>query len=384
MMKVNLGGTQGMLRNPSENQASQCTGAAFGESQGNECYGDASLEGGNTKMREGSYSLVRHNSAVIEHDFDTNRSSLVHMVSEVREEIQLRLSHDSANQMKPRDAYADHMKPLDGYGSDGTSGKPRLGKGGLVRQVSRESHEFSQETYSTSPATGKRGQIKTFVLKNYSLHDRRTSSLPLWKEYSISQYFKGLDTHSDRESNFRNVTYSEQRTSVSSTNSSCDDGSRVYDFDMEAERHSKSTLFFQAGSTLLTAMMAMFTLYFCIRFLTSESSDSDGGQESRLQRSSCCVLQEKNGVVSHCRLYALLGVLTAGFVVVAGAWVSDRRLWQWSPAPSSCGHCEEYEDSRRHAEEAEEKVRQADRSKHQFMAYVFHNIRGEIFTSAVE
>ena len=341
-----------------------------------DCCGDAGVGGG--KMREGagnsSYSLVRHNSAVFEHDFDTNRSSLVHTVSEVREQMQLGLSHDSA----------DHMKP-DGYGSDGKSGR----RGGLVRQVSRESHEFSQETYSASPAPGKKGQINSFVLKNYSLHDRRTLSLPVGKEYSISQYASQTQTQTDRESNSRNVTYSEQRTSVSSsTTSSCDDGSRIHDFDIEAERHSKSTLFFQAGSTLLMVMMAMFTLYFCIRFLTLESSGSDGGQESRLQRSSCCVLQEKDGAVSRCRLFAkacpLLGLLTAGFVVVAGAWVSDRRLWQWSPAPSSCGHCEEYEDNRRHAEEAEEKVRQADRSKHQFMAYVFHNIRGEIFTSAVE
>ncbi len=63
-----------------------------------------------------------------------------------------------------------------------------------------------------------------------------------------------------------------------------------------------------------------------------------------------------------------------------GAWVTDGRFWRWSSTTVTaitCGHCEDFEENRRQAEEADERVRQADRSKQQFMAYVFHNIRGE-------
>lgn len=135
-----------------------------------------------------------------------------------------------------------------------------------------------------------------------------------------------------------------------------------------------------AGSTLLTAMVAMFTLYLCIRFLTSDSSNPRA-EESRLYRNDSGALRDTR---NHCGLFAkacpLLGLLTAGLVVVVGAWVSDGRLWnRWSatpPSASTCLHCEGYEENRRQAEEADEKVRQADRSKQQFMAYVFHNIRG--------
>jgi hypothetical protein len=368
-MRVNHVGVQESSRNRRTKQPSLCMEAAFRASRGNECRRDAGLAG--ATMRDGacgSYSLVRHNSAVFEHDFDTNRSSLVHAVSEVKREMQLGLSHCSAGHMKS-----------DGYGSDGKSGQRRSG---LVRQVSRESHEFSQETYSSLPAPGKKGQINSFVFKNYALHDRRALSLPVGKEYSttVSQYATEVLTHSDSDSNSRNVTYSERHTSVSSASCDGSDVSRAYDFDMEAERHSKATLFFQAGSTLLTVMVAIFTLYFSIRFLTSETNNHRG-EESGLQRHESGVLQDSNSGCSQCRVFAkvcpLLGLLTAGFVVVVGTWGSDGRLWQWSPTPASCEHCEDYEEKRRHAQEADEKVRQADRSKHQFMAYVFHNIRGE-------
>ncbi|KAG0569370.1 hypothetical protein KC19_6G085800 [Ceratodon purpureus] len=372
-MRVSNGGGEESSRSRRRRRGSVlCMEAVLRVSRGNECGGDAGVGGG--KMGDGaggSYALVRHNSAVFEHDFDTNRSSLVHTVSEVREEMQLGLSHGAA----------DHRN-LDGYGSEGKSGQ-RKG-GGLVRQVSRESHEFSQETYSSSPTPGKKGQINSFVFKNYSLHDRRTLSLPVGTEYSIRQYATEVQTHLDRDSNSRNVTYSERHTSVSSGSSStCDssDGSRIQDFDFEAERHSKSTLFFQAGSTLLTVMVAMFTLYLCIRFLTSETS-GHREEQSSLQRngsgSGSSSLPGSNNTSSQCRLFSkacpLLGLLTAGLVVVAGAWASDGRLWQWSSQPS-CGHSHDCEENKRHAEEADERVRQAERSKQQFMAYVFHNIR---------
>lgn len=358
----------------------QYTEASFRANKGNNYSGDVGLSG--AKMRDsgsGSYSLVRHNSVVFEHDFDTNRRSRVHSVSEVTEEMQLGLNHGT------KDHYVE-----DGYCSDGKPGKGSKAQGtpgGLVRQVSHESHQFSQETYSSSPSPGKKkGQINSFVYKNYALLDRRTLSLPVGKEYSVSEYVgQSTEVQSHSDSNSRNVTISEQRRTSVSSSSSCD-GNEAYhirDFDMEAERHSKSTLFFEAGSTLLTVMAAMLTLYLCIRFLTSATSSSsqEAEKSSRLYRNSSSALR-RDGYYAQCGLFAkacpLLGLLTAGLVVVMGAWVTDGRFWRWSSKPvtaTTCGQCENFEENRRQAEEADEKVRQADRSKQQFMAYVFHNIR---------
>jgi len=219
--------------------------ASFRANRGNDYCGDAGLAG--VKMRgsgSGSYSLVRHNSVVFEHDFDTNHRSRVHSVSEVREEMQLGLNHGT------RDHHA-----TDGYGSDGKPGKGHQAKGtpgSLVRQVSHESHEFSQETYSSSPSPGKKGQINSFVYKNYALLDRRTLSLPVGKKYSISEYVgqsTEVQSHSDSNSSNSRTTYSEQRRTSVSSSPSCDGNEtcHIRDFDMEAERHSKSTLFFEAG-----------------------------------------------------------------------------------------------------------------------------------------
>lgn len=239
---------------PSRNRRpQQCMEGSFRTDRHEKEYrGDAGFSGG-AKMREGggSYSLMRHNSVVFEHDYDTNHRSLVHSVSEVREEMQVGLNQGSKDHEK------DSYSCKDGYVSDGRQGS-RRGKAGtpgsLVRQVSHESHEFSQETYSSSPSGvgGKKGQINSFVFKNYALLDRRTLSLPVGKKYSISEYVgqqTEVQAHLDSDSSSRNVTYSEQRrTSVSS--SSCDGNEgyhNIRDFDMEAERYSKSTLFFQAG-----------------------------------------------------------------------------------------------------------------------------------------
>ncbi|XP_024368117.1 uncharacterized protein [Physcomitrium patens] len=372
-MRVKQAGSQSTSSNRRPPQHSSCMEASFKAGRGDDCCGDAGLAG--SRMREptgGNYSLVRHNSAVFEHDFESNRSGLVHTASEVREEMQLGLPHGSK----------DHMKS-DGCGSDGKSGQSKV-KDGLVRQVSRESHEFSQEMYSSSSTSGKSGHINSFVLKNYSLHDRRSLSLPIGKEYSISRTLSSeFQTHVESDNNSRNVTYSERHTSVSNSSSSCDgaDGYYMQDIDIEAERHSKFTLFFQAGTTLLTVMGAMFILYVCIRFLTSATS-INFGDEPRLNRNNNPGLQHdnSNSAYSHCRLFVkvcpLLGLFTAGFVVVARTWVSEGRLWRWAPtSPMNCGHCDDYDENRRLAEEADEKVRQADRSKQQFMAYVFHNIR---------
>lgn len=247
-MRVPSTGAETTSRN---RRPKQCMEVSF--PKGNEYRADAGLAG--AKMRDrnssGSYSLVRHNSVVFEHDLDTNQRSLVHTVSEVREEMQLGLNQGSRDR-HVKDGYGGGGK--DGYGSDTGKARKKAGTpGSLVRQVSHESHEFSQETYhSSSPSPGKKGQINSFVFKNYALLDRRTLSLPVGKKYSISEYVgqsTEVQAHLDSNSNSRNVTYSEQRLTSVSSSSSCDanDGHHIRDFDMEVERHSKSTLFFQAG-----------------------------------------------------------------------------------------------------------------------------------------
>lgn len=352
--------------------------ASFRSDTGNGISGENGAASGKMRDNNGSYSLVRHNSAVFEHDFDTNRSSLVHTVSEVREEMQLGLNHHV-----PRD------------GCNGSSnGKPGKNNVNVTaeRQLVREiSHEFSHESYSSSPVDGKRGQINSFVYKNYSsLHDRRTLSLPVGsKEYSINEYVgrsEELQSHLDTEKASRNVSYTQSHMSIVESSSSCggssgDLSSCIHDFDMEAERHSKSTLFFQAGSTLLTVLIAILTLVLCIRFLTSATSKVSVEQDTGSPHNNASSGPDYNNTgFSHCKLFAkacpILGLLTAGFAVITGAWVSDVCLWRRPHDTSTCTHCEDYESNRCRAEEADEKVQRAHRSKQQFMAYVFHNIRG--------
>lgn len=339
---------------------------------------DSSPEDATVKMRDGgeSYSsLVRHNSAVFEHDVNTNRSSLVRTVSEVREEImQLGCNHT-----------VDGNRKKDGYGSDG---KP---EGKLVRQVS---HEVSHESYTLPTPPLKKGQLDSFVLKNYTLQDRRTLSLPVG---FVGRSTESQQTHpsdSDKTtSSSRNVSYSSKviKTSSQSTTASSSSPSSstsefcIYDFDMEVERHSKSILFFQAGTTLFTVLAALFTLYLCIRFLTSADATSNrhGVDVASMYRNGFRVLREEDpGCDSQCRFFIkacpLLGLFAAGLAVVVGAWATDGRMWRRAHETMSCTHCEDYEDKRSRAEEADEKVQRAHRSKQQFMAYVFHNIRGNL------
>jgi hypothetical protein len=194
--------TTSMSRRPLQPKT-QYTEASFRANKVNDYSGDVGLSSANMRdSGSGSYSLVRHNSVVFEHDFDTNRRSRVHSVSEVTEEMQLGLNHGTR----------DHVE--DGYRSDGKPGKGSKTQGlpgGLVRQVSHESHQFSQETYSSSPSPGKKkGQINSFVYKNYALLDRRTLSLPIGKEYSVSEYVgQSTEVQSHGDSNSRNVTISE-------------------------------------------------------------------------------------------------------------------------------------------------------------------------------
>jgi hypothetical protein len=80
-----------------------------------------------------------------------------------------------------------------------------------------------------------------------------------------------------------------------------------------------------------------------------------------------------------------LGILTAlMFAVISGPWetASQHGYQVWSrysdgEAVGLCSHCEKnIEDTRMRIEQADEKVHLAQQAKQQFMAYVFHNIRG--------
>lgn len=99
--------------------------------------------------------------------------------------------------------------------------------------------------------------------------------------------------------------------------------------------------------------------------------------------------------LSYARSCPLLGFLALLVCVVVGAWVSDGRRWSRKAPPpppaaappasattattTTCVHCEGQRRSRSMIDEADERALKAQKAKQQFMAYVFHNIRGWLF-----
>jgi hypothetical protein len=155
-------------------------------------------------------------------------------------------------------------------------------------------------------------------------------------------------------------------------------------------------LFLQASYTVLATVAGLFTVYIYMRFFMS--SRHDGGllhhhqQVPRQHESSFAALQEDEdlGPVSffyYCNmlarvlLFPFLAILIAVVcaIITSRAWRNflDRdSMWSRSHDADTCSHCEEVEDSRMRIEQADEKVQRAQQAKQQFMAYVFHNIRG--------
>ncbi|CAM6020284.1 unnamed protein product [Sphagnum balticum] len=126
----------------------------------------AGRESSNLTLKEGEglYKLTRHKSAVFEHDFRHYANSLNRTSSEVRAlPLQLGLqAHDQKDCRK------------DVFGIGGTEA--------LAVTVESQKSD-NKELLSHSPSL-KIGQLEKFVYKNYSLHGRRTASLPVGKEHA--------------------------------------------------------------------------------------------------------------------------------------------------------------------------------------------------------
>jgi len=330
----------------------------------------AGRESSNLTLNEGEglYKLTRHKSAVFEHDFRHYANSLNRTSSEVRAlPMQLGLqAHDQK----------DWRKDVFGIGDTEA----------LAVTVESQKSD-NKELLSHSPSL-KIGQLEKFVYKNYSLHGRRTASLPVGKEHA----------HKLHSGQSWKVQGCKEGTATTSSSFTFNGLSHVQsrkqqrelivtqenDFDKEAEKRSKSLLFFQGVHTLLTIAITLLTMYLCICFLTSvpritaaryntPANGSGQGEEE----------EEEDSDFSHARLFArasssLLGMISAGVVIVAGMWMSDVGLWKPPQEAAGCSHCADVgAESHKRVEQADEKVLQAERAKQQFMAYVFHNIRGD-------
>ncbi len=94
--------------------------------------------------------------------------------------------------------------------------------------------------------------------------------------------------------------------------------------------------------------------------------------------------EEKDSDFSHAKLFtrassSLLGLISVGVVIMAGMWMSDVGLWKPPEEAVGCSHCADVgAESHNKVQQADQKVLQVERAKQQFMAYVFHNIRGDI------
>jgi hypothetical protein len=156
------------------------------------------------------------------------------------------------------------------------------------------------------------------------------------------------------------------------------------DFDKEAEKRSKSLLSFQGVHTLLTIAITLLTMYLCICFLTSVPKITAARYNTPANGSGQGEEEEKDSDFSHARLFArasssLLGLISAGVVIVARMWMSDVGLWKPPKEAAGCSHCADVGvESHNRVQQADQKVLQAEWAKQQFMAYVFHNIRGDI------
>ncbi|KAH8965292.1 hypothetical protein BDL97_04G110500 [Sphagnum fallax] len=116
------------------------------------------------------------------------------------------------------------------------------------------------------------------------------------------------------------------------------------DFDKEAERRSKSLLFFQGVHTLLTIAITLLTIYLCICFLTSVPRITTARYDTPANGSGQGEEEEKDSDFSHAKLFArasssLLGLISRGVVIVAGMWMSDVGLWKPPEEAVGCSHC---------------------------------------------
>jgi hypothetical protein len=84
-------------------------------------------------------------------------------------------------------------------------------------------------------------------------------------------------------------------------------------------------------------------MYLCICFLTSVPKMTTVRYETPANGSGQGEEEEKDIDFSHARLFArvssfLLGLISAGVVIVARMWMSDVGLWK-PPEAVGCSHC---------------------------------------------
>ncbi len=347
----------------------------------------------------GGFRLIRHHSAVYEHDIRTNSSSLLRTVSELREELHLGLPQNKNNQKTALDV-------VSGFPAITTDDNKKQTSCGTRSDAALKIFTEVSHQVPLSPGAKKARHIDGFVYKNYSLQNRRTLSFPVGKEYLINEYVgkrKGRQQQSTsppplpRSFSFTTTRLTETLT-VAKDDTSGGGGavSCNMDFGAEVDRHSKMDLFLQAAFTVLTTVAGIFTVYIYMQFFMS--SRHDGGplhdqQEVPLQHeSSFAALQEEedlgsvsffyySNMLARVLFFPFLAVLIAVVcaIITTRAWrnfLHGDGMWSRFHDADTCSHCEEVEDSRMRIEQADEKVQRAQQAKQQFMAYVFHNIRG--------
>jgi hypothetical protein len=141
------------------------------------------------------------------------------------------------------------------------------------------------------------------------------------------------------------------------------------DFDKEAEKRSKSLLFFQGVHTLLTIAVTLLTMNLCICFLTLVPRITVARYNTPANGSGQGEEEEKDSDFSHARLFArasssLLGLISAGVVIVAGMWMSDVGLWKPPEEAAGCSHCADVRaKSHNKVQQADQKVLQAEWAK---------------------
>jgi hypothetical protein len=353
----------------------------------------------------GGFHLVRHNSAVYEHDIRSSRT-----VTQLREELHLGLP----------------WKNQTGVNGSGFPASAEESKKQAISAAGSASEALKLFTVISSHQVSK-------ISNSYSLQNRRTVSLPVGQEYLINEYVgrrssaeelrghkapappKQSTATSSSAAARRSISFVQsgpaksastdslvrvaQQDAIITAGATCD----TTDFGVEVDRSCRSALFLQAAHSLLTTVVAVFTVYVYIRFLMSRSSSSlelrqlpvlkgSSVAAAALQGSQCPAAARfffwcfRKMLASSWACPAVsLGILTAlMFAVISGPWgtASQHGYHVWSrysdrEAVGLCSHCEEnIEDTRMRIEQADEKVHLAQQAKQQFMAYVFHNIRG--------
>ncbi len=91
-------------------------------------------------------------------------------------------------------------------------------------------------------------------------------------------------------------------------------------------------------------LITLLTMYLCICFLTLVPRITAARYDTPANGSGQGEEEEKDSDFSHARLFAkasssLLGLISAGVVIVAGMWMSDVGIWKPPEEAVGCSHC---------------------------------------------